>query len=151
MKVWAGRDILSKSSRPSVQQMHQPMNRPVVGRSEVWFVVLDAGNSVVVQSWKSVKNSWSYEPAEIFVQNPVDQVSTKCTNRWTGPVVGRSEVWCIVLDGGNSVVVQSWKSVKNSWSYEPAEKFIQNPVDQVSTKCTNRWTDRSSAGPRYNL
>jgi len=43
MKLWVSRRFHAKFGRPSVHQVHQPMNRPVVGRSKVCFVSLDDG------------------------------------------------------------------------------------------------------------
>ena len=83
MKLWASRRFHPKFGRPSVHQLHQPMNRLVLGRPGVWFVALDGGNPMVVELRNSVENSWSYERADIFMQKSVDRVCTKCTNRWT--------------------------------------------------------------------
>jgi len=47
----------AKFGRPSVHQVHQPMNRPVFGRLGVWFVALDGGNPTVVEFRNSVENS----------------------------------------------------------------------------------------------
>ena len=83
MKLWASRRCRAKFGRPSVHQVHQPMNRLVFCRPGVWFVALDSGNPTVVEFRKSVQNSWSYERTDIFMQNSEDRVCTKCTNQWT--------------------------------------------------------------------